>query len=132
MSATLPSVGAVRISLDQLEATQRALGEISRRSDPERAHDLIRLRRDLVDRLTTLSHLGDTLFAAQDSPDIARDFRGRISQVRAAAAELQATWPAVRVRDAMGPAYLDAVAGVRAQDQRFVAWVRSTLDRIAT
>lgn len=123
-----PSSDTLGRELDELERLQRALGEISKRHDAERAHDLVDLRRKLAAQLAVVTAEATAVFGAQD-PALEREFRQRFGAMRSAAAHLQASWPAVKARDDTSGDYARAVAEVRRIDADTLAWVRERLSR---
>ena len=116
----------------RVERIQRGLGAIVARTDPERAHALIALRRELSEQMGRVAALGNALFGEAGDSEAEQAFRHNLATMRAAAAELQASWPAVIVRDTIGDNYRAAVARVRSNDETCMARMRAAIDRIAS
>ena len=119
----------LRRAIDALEGVQADLARIASRSDPERFREMIDLRRLLAARIAEAGALADAFFAEAGDADLRAECRKAFSQMRSAAALHQASWPAVRLKDA-DDSYRDSALGVRAANRRFAATVREALDRI--
>ena len=108
-----------------LERVQARLATIATRTDDQRRHDLIALRRELSQQIARVGQVADPIFAAADV-EIAREYRARFSRMRSAAAMHQANWPAVRLGES-AEAYRKSALAVREANRDFVAWTRETL-----
>ena len=114
--------------LDVLEAVQVKLAGIADRTDEDRRHDLIRLRRELALQIAEVGKAAEPIFGAAD-PSLARDYRNHFSRMRSATALHQANWPAVRLDVEMEP-YQASALEVNEANRSFLAWVRGALDQL--
>ena len=124
----MTDVAALRRSLDEMERIQRVIGGIGRREDDRRAQDLIDCRRALAAQLTLVAEQGAAVFGARD-PALEREFRGRFSAMRSGMAYLQASWPAVKVRDDKSGGYIRAAEAQRRIDVDFLTWIRAAVSK---
>jgi hypothetical protein len=112
--------------LDRLEQVQKDLAAVSSRTDPERARDLIRLRRELSQQIRRMGHVAEGYFEAKGDAQAMQQFRERFSTMRSRAATHQADWPAVRLDEA-DESYHQSARAVREANRAFVAWMRQVL-----
>lgn len=112
--------------LDLLEKVQGDLAAIATRTDAERKHDMIRLRKALADQIAMVGRVADEVIAAVGDAGFAREFRNRFSQMRSTTAFHQARWPAVRLDDYVED-YRESAKTVRETNRAFIAWARATI-----
>ena len=118
--------GEVLNELDRLEAVQKDLAAVSSRADDQRAHDLIRLRRELSQQIGRLGGVAEGYFAGLGDAALTQQFRTRFSTMRSRAATHQASWPAVRLNEA-DESYQQSVRAVREANRAFVTCMRQVL-----
>lgn len=111
--------------LDAFEHLLHELSGISLRSDLEGRIQLVKLRRELADRLSTIGKAAQTFFAAESTHPWERDFRKRLSDVRSSIATHQANWPAVSINEANAD-FVRSAHSVREVNQAFLSWCRHT------
>lgn len=121
----MPETAEILRELTALERVQARLATIATRTDDQRRHDLIELRRELSQQIAKVGRVADPIFASADM-ETAREYRARFSRMRSAAAIHQANWPAVRLGEA-ADAYRKSALAVREANRDFVAWVREAL-----
>ena len=124
----MTELAELRRSLDEMDRIQCAIGGIGRREDDPRAQNLIDFRRALAAQLTLVAEHGAAVFAARD-PALEREFRRRFSAMRSGMAYLQASWPAVKVRDDKSGGYVRAAEAQRRIDVEFLTWIRTALSK---
>lgn len=110
--------------LGALEALQAQLAAIAVRSDLERRHELIQLRKQLAAQIVEIGDACNSLFAP-DAASLA-EFRRRYSAMRSATALHQAEWPAVRLGE-VDDQYRQSALRARQANGVFVNWLRSRL-----
>ena len=111
-------------ALDELESIQSGLAKVAMRTDEERKRDLINYRRNLAKQMTRIMNVAEPLFASD--PEGRAEFRRCYSAMRAAAAQHQTDWPAIRLgEDDAG--YRLSASTVRMANNAFVASLRSLL-----
>jgi hypothetical protein len=120
---------AVLRSLDQLGQLHEKLASIAARKDDRRKSDLIGLRRELSLRIVEVGRVVEPVIINTGDPELLRDYRRNLSRVRSAAAMHQAKWPAVSL-DNNPHDYAVSARSVRDENQHFVTWVRSALDKM--
>ncbi len=124
----MTDVAELRRSLDEMDRIQRAIGKIARRDDEGRAQDLIDARRALAAQLTLVAEQGAAVFGARD-PALEREFRRRFGAMRSGMSYLQASWPAVKVRDDKSGDYARAAEAQRRIDVDCLTWIRTALSQ---
>ena len=112
--------------LAKLEHVQLEIAKVSRRTDSERARDLIRLRRALSEQIGRVGTIAGGYFDESGRPELVQQFRGHFSTMRTQAATHQANWPAVRLDEADAEFQRSAQA-VREANRTFVGWMKSAL-----
>jgi hypothetical protein len=115
--------------LHALEFVHSQLVAIGTRTDDQRQHDLIGLRRRFAEQMAEVARLGEPIFAASPDRGLEQTYRNLFSKLRTAAAVHQANWPAVRIAEA-DEQYRRSAVGVGEAHGRFVAWMRETLPRL--
>lgn len=121
----MPDPAEILRELALLEGVQGRLATIASRTDDQRRHELIALRRELSLQIAQVGRVADAIFAATDA-ETAREYRTRFSRMRSAAAMHQANWPAVRLGEAVDE-YRKSALAVREANRDFVAWTREAL-----
>ncbi|TPG16417.1 hypothetical protein EAH87_14380 [Sphingomonas koreensis] len=114
----------VRAELDALEAIQALLAAIAVRTDPERRHELVQLRKRLAGQIMAVGDACECLFAS-DALGLA-EFRRRYSAMRSATALHQAEWPAVRLGE-VDDLYRQSALRARQANGVFANWLRARL-----
>lgn len=117
--------GALLREIDALEIVQQALAEIAERTDDDRRHELIDLRRRLSTQIARVGEVAEPV-VAELTPEAARAFRAKFSAMRSGTALHQASWPAVRLGEDP-QAYAASALLAREANRAFIAWVRVTL-----
>jgi len=124
-----PEFGPVLRAVDALEQVQAQMAAIGTRSDDQRRHDLIQLRRELAARIADIGSVAHPLFERLGDEALLLDFRNRFSQMRSTTALHQADWPAVSLGERPSE-YLTSALRVQDMNRAFVAWIRDALVRL--
>lgn len=113
----------LRTELDRFAQIVGDLAAIAARIDPERRHELIKLRRLLSDQIGVLRVVGAK---ALHDPDVAAAFRTRLSAVLNVVSMHQANWPAIAIDDGLA-SYRDSAASAATGNRTFIEWTRAVL-----
>jgi hypothetical protein len=125
----MAGTGELLRELAALEEVQQALASVAARTDDQRRHDLIELRRRLAAQIATIGQIAEPMLQAHGEPRVLQEYRSKFSAMRSAAAMHQASWPAVRLGE--NPIeYNRSAAGVREANRQFLMWLRATLSTI--
>lgn len=119
------SFADIRTAIDALREVQRAIGETNEKQGERWRYELVRLRRDLAERLGAVYRLSERWSPAPEQTPHKEALRRSLSALRTALAEHQALWPAVSV-DIQAPEYRQSVGQLRAT----YAELDETLSRI--
>ena len=103
------------------------LAAIATRTDPERRHELIKLRRSLSDQIGALRNFGAKAFR---DPTVTDEFRSRLSLVLTTVSLHQANWPAITIDEGKESYRQSAVAAAEG-NRAFIDWTRLALARQA-
>jgi hypothetical protein len=116
---------AFKLEIDALEKLLNEIAAVIARSDDQRRFDLVKLRRGLSLRIGAIGRLADPLFRGTAEY---QEYNARFSSMRAAAAEHQASWPAVLLGE-RGAEFHDSARPMREANREFIKWARRTLSQ---
>ena len=113
-------------SIAKLGQIQSQLVAISDRTDDQRRHDLVNLRRGLALQIGIVSGAAERSFLMTADPQDVRHFRSLLSAMRRAVALHQANFPAVKL-DEQGAGYDMSVKSVREANSKFMQWATENI-----
>ena len=113
-------------AISKLGRIQSELVAISDRTDDQRRHDLVNLRRELSLQIGIVSGAAEKSFLMTAEADDVREFRSLLSAMRRAVALHQANFPAVKL-DEQGAGYDMSVRSVREANSQFMQWAKDNI-----
>lgn len=122
MTSRTALLGAVA----KLDAVYKALEGITQRSDGERRHELVQLRKELATQIAELASIAEPFFAAHADPAALKTFREKFGKMRTATASHQANWPAINLSPTDN-AFRKSASAVFVASRDFSSWMRTTL-----
>lgn len=109
-----------------MERIQAEIAAVTGRSDQERKHELVKLRRLLSEQIGRVSVAGEAIFGDAVAPHLTAEYRARLSAMRSAIALHQANWPAVSL-DSADAGFTRSVLAARSAKDAFISWTRGAL-----